>query len=213
MDYLVTFDDGSSAFLSHHGTKGMKWGVWNEETKAKYKSAGNVPSGGGYIKEDDEDFDYEKEKATLLDAEKYGFKNTSKGRQAAYDEAGFNRKWSREKGMEVSRQNFINNLKSQGPNDTRDFFTRLFQASEHLKKDVGMANTLATRAQKQRNREYKQESSLNRMEFKGDKEGLKKAQEHTDSYYGKNGKEARRAEIDRRNKNRELSKKHKKIIF
>lgn len=35
MGCLVTFEDGSSAFLSHHGVKGMKWGVWNEETRAR----------------------------------------------------------------------------------------------------------------------------------------------------------------------------------
>lgn len=36
MLYILTFEDGSSAFLAHHGVKGMKWGVWNEETKARY---------------------------------------------------------------------------------------------------------------------------------------------------------------------------------
>ena len=36
MDYLVTFEDGSSGYLAHHGVKGMKWGVWNTETKARY---------------------------------------------------------------------------------------------------------------------------------------------------------------------------------
>ena len=36
MEYLISFDDGSSAFLAHHGVKGMKWGVWNDETKSKY---------------------------------------------------------------------------------------------------------------------------------------------------------------------------------
>lgn len=36
MKYLVTFEDGSSRYLSHHGVKGMKWGVWNEETKERY---------------------------------------------------------------------------------------------------------------------------------------------------------------------------------
>lgn len=36
MNYIVTFDDGTSAYLEHHGTKGMKWGVHNEETKIKY---------------------------------------------------------------------------------------------------------------------------------------------------------------------------------
>ena len=35
MDYVLTFEDGSSGYLSHHGIKGMKWGVWNEETRAR----------------------------------------------------------------------------------------------------------------------------------------------------------------------------------
>lgn len=35
MDYLLTFEDGSEA-LTHHGVKGMKWGVWNEETRDRY---------------------------------------------------------------------------------------------------------------------------------------------------------------------------------
>lgn len=36
MDYKFTFEDGSSAYLVHHGIKGMKWGVHNDETKVKY---------------------------------------------------------------------------------------------------------------------------------------------------------------------------------
>lgn len=36
MDYLITFDDGTSAYLEHFGVKGMKWGVHNDETKVKY---------------------------------------------------------------------------------------------------------------------------------------------------------------------------------
>ncbi len=35
MDYKFTFEDGSMV-LAHSGVKGMKWGVWNDETKAKY---------------------------------------------------------------------------------------------------------------------------------------------------------------------------------
>ena len=35
MQYLVTFEDGSSGYLKHHGVKGMKWGVWNEDTRAR----------------------------------------------------------------------------------------------------------------------------------------------------------------------------------
>ena len=36
MDYLIRFEDGSEAYLSHHSIKGMRWGVRNEETKARY---------------------------------------------------------------------------------------------------------------------------------------------------------------------------------
>lgn len=35
MEYYITFEDGDSAYLTHSGVKGMKWGVWNEETKAR----------------------------------------------------------------------------------------------------------------------------------------------------------------------------------
>ena len=45
MDYKLTFDDGSSAYLAHHGVLGMKWGVRNAETRLKYQS-GN----GGLVK-------------------------------------------------------------------------------------------------------------------------------------------------------------------
>lgn len=38
MDYKVTFTDGSEA-LMHHGIKGMKWGVWNAETAARYNGS------------------------------------------------------------------------------------------------------------------------------------------------------------------------------
>lgn len=36
MEYLLTFDNGSQAMLEHSGVKGMKWGVWNAETKVRY---------------------------------------------------------------------------------------------------------------------------------------------------------------------------------
>ena len=36
MDILLTFEDGSNAYLEHHGIMGMKWGVRNAETQAKY---------------------------------------------------------------------------------------------------------------------------------------------------------------------------------
>ena len=39
MEYLLTFDNGSYAVLEHSGVKGMKWGVWNAETKARYSGS------------------------------------------------------------------------------------------------------------------------------------------------------------------------------
>ncbi len=41
--YKFTFEDGSEA-LMHHGTKGMKWGVWNSETSARYRGHGGKSS-------------------------------------------------------------------------------------------------------------------------------------------------------------------------
>lgn len=42
MDYILTFEDGSDAYLFHHGIKGMKWGVRNAETLAKYGQGGGA---------------------------------------------------------------------------------------------------------------------------------------------------------------------------
>ena len=36
MEYTVSFADGSTAYLAHHGVKGMHWGVRNAETLARY---------------------------------------------------------------------------------------------------------------------------------------------------------------------------------
>ena len=37
--YILAFEDGSEAYLSHHGVKGMHWGVRNAETQAKYSAS------------------------------------------------------------------------------------------------------------------------------------------------------------------------------
>ena len=41
MEFILMFEDGSSACLEHYGVKGMKWGKWNPETRARYAGAGN----------------------------------------------------------------------------------------------------------------------------------------------------------------------------
>lgn len=35
MEYKLTFVDGSNGYLEHFGVKGMHWGVWNDETRAR----------------------------------------------------------------------------------------------------------------------------------------------------------------------------------
>lgn len=37
---IVLLDEDLDDVLSHHGIKGMKWGVWNAETRAKYLGSG-----------------------------------------------------------------------------------------------------------------------------------------------------------------------------
>ena len=56
---------------------------------------------------------------------------------------------------------------------------------------------------KHRAQDYKNEKSLNADEFKGDAKGLKRANERTDAYYGKKGKQAQAVESQRRRKSRE----------
>lgn len=43
MYYKLTFDDGSEAYLAHYGVKGMKWGVWNEETRRRHNRNFSAP--------------------------------------------------------------------------------------------------------------------------------------------------------------------------
>lgn len=44
MPYKLTFEDGHSAYLEHFGIKGMHWGVWNDETRARRMGTSNKTS-------------------------------------------------------------------------------------------------------------------------------------------------------------------------
>lgn len=55
MEYKLTFEDGSSGYLAHHGIRGMKWGVWNADTSARYKHLNgnnNTKTYANYVKAD-----------------------------------------------------------------------------------------------------------------------------------------------------------------
>ena len=60
MEYLIHYSDGSEGYLSHHGVKGMKWDVWNDETRARYMKSGKSFAGGGGTLEDDEETEEDK---------------------------------------------------------------------------------------------------------------------------------------------------------
>lgn len=54
MEYKITFEDGTEGYLEHFGVKGMHWGVWNAETRARYlglhgaRRGSGAGSSGGY---------------------------------------------------------------------------------------------------------------------------------------------------------------------
>lgn len=56
MDYKFMLEDESEV-IAHHGVKGMKWGVRNAETLAKYAREGGAGGGGGVPEEQDEQDD------------------------------------------------------------------------------------------------------------------------------------------------------------
>lgn len=106
MNYLITFDDGSSAFLMHYGIRGMRWGRWNPETQARYRSMGKLSGGGGYVKEEDDESDSEenqnKKEITVGNTPNMSRLYT----QEAYD-----------KGSEYTKQewnNFVSDMSNRG---------------------------------------------------------------------------------------------------
>ena len=56
MEYRIKFVDGPDT-LKHYGVKGMKWGVWNPETTARYMAGKpeGLDGGGGGIVDDEPD--------------------------------------------------------------------------------------------------------------------------------------------------------------
>lgn len=45
MDYMLTFEDGSTGYLAHHGVKGMQWGVLNAKNAKEYAKYGRKTGG------------------------------------------------------------------------------------------------------------------------------------------------------------------------
>lgn len=50
MQFKLTFEDGSDGYLKHFGVKGMHWGVWNDETRARRMGTSGRPSPKDYEK-------------------------------------------------------------------------------------------------------------------------------------------------------------------
>lgn len=67
MEYLVYYSNGEEGYLSHSGVKGMKWGVWNEETKARRAGRKELRS----IRKDLRDRDSEMQALTRLRSNAY----------------------------------------------------------------------------------------------------------------------------------------------
>ena len=128
MDYKFTFEDGSEA-IAHHGVKGMKWGVRNAETLAKYgllNAKAAAGSGGGIALDEEGDFD----------ARDYGFEDNSKeSREAALGEAGLNSKMSREAALAKVQADY-KKLNQQYP-------VKSAEALERRQKSMEMALALA----------------------------------------------------------------------
>lgn len=113
-DYKLTFEDGSEA-IAHHGVKGMKWGVWNMETRLKYQGTGKEPrkaaeGGGGGVspeeeKEDDSILDNYKE---ILEDYSYDEDDYEKGVKLILDRERGEGNYSKEeleKYIDIARNN------------------------------------------------------------------------------------------------------------
>ncbi len=181
MDYKFTFKDGSEA-LVHYGVKGMKWGVQNAETKARYAQAGMglQGGGGGMIDTATETL------STVADKIEEGREKLD----STFDNP-----------LYLAKQR-IEKAESSGENDeARKRLKERYSKDNAFKKASDKKNSSQKNvmSQKQRN-EYQRETRLNKLEFHGDVEGYRKAQKRTDDLYGKNGRKARALEIRRLNK-------------
>ena len=77
-EYVFTFEDGSEV-LAHHGVKGMKWGVWNAETRARYAGTSSVKlaSAGGAASAGSSDEELEKRVNEELEKMKESYKEST----------------------------------------------------------------------------------------------------------------------------------------
>ena len=74
---VISDKDG---FLEHHGVKGQKWGVWNDETKRKYGMLKTSAGGGGGSDDDEEEAQGGGVEDAIKEVNKYN-PNTEEGRE------------------------------------------------------------------------------------------------------------------------------------
>ena len=137
MEYKFTFEDGSEV-LAHHGVKGMKWGVRNAETLAKYglsgvgKSVEGGGGGGGIVIEDEDDTEE-------LDAEDWGYKeNTPEMREHVYGEFGLSSDMSREEAIAKLTEEHRQWVKEHPPKTPAAAINQFLSYSQ----DMSLAKTL-----------------------------------------------------------------------
>ncbi|MBR3321999.1 MAG: hypothetical protein IKG04_08890 [Exiguobacterium sp.] len=111
MQLKLTFEDGSSAFLAHHGVKGMKWGVWNSETSSRYRD-GSSRSNQRYLNKLDADMRaLTVQRANTAQAKDYYTKRANKAEIAGKNDRA--RKFKNLADIESKKLNTITKMQKQ----------------------------------------------------------------------------------------------------
>lgn len=111
MKYRFTFDDGSEALI-HYGVRGMKWGIWNSETRAKYQG-GTSKEAKKYLKGYDK---YQKAKSKAeAAADRYAANPTAINRYRFQSAGGKEARQNSQVYKDWSRNAYLSYLAPGGP--------------------------------------------------------------------------------------------------